>query len=436
MEQKINAILAFLTDWLYANVLTWETAAQWGCVLAAYVVTRLLWLGLERRLAAKVDESFGNEVIRAVLHGLVDVGNVVMFLLTAVICQAVFARLGYNIRVISATRELALAWIAIRMITSIMPNRTLARTVAAVIWAVAALSVFGLLSPVTDYLGGINFSIGDQKYNVLGMIKGLALALLFLQAASLASGFFDARIRNNRALSLSMQVLMAKMVKVALFTGAVLFAMSSVGIDLTSLAIFTSALGVGIGFGLRTIISNYVAGVILLLDNSIKPGDTIQVGDVYGVVSAMQSRYASVLTRDGFEYLIPNETLISGQVVNWTHTDNNVRLKVEVGISYGSDVEKALELLSHAADSVPRVLKTPVPVARMVGFGDSSVNLDLRFWINDAADGIANVRSDVMRKIWSVFHENGVEFPFPQRDVLLKADSKLAVTIEKGKGED
>lgn len=432
MEQKIEAIRAFLTDWLYANVLTWETAAQWGCVLAVYVVTRLLWFGFEKRLTKKVDASFRNELVRAVLHGLVDVGNVVLFLVTMVVCEAVFVRLGYNIRVIGASRELALAWIAIRMITSIMPNRTLARSVAATIWAVTTLSVFGLLTPITDYLGSLDFAIGDQKYNVLGMIKGLTLALIFLQAASLASGFFDSRIRSNVSLSRSMQVLLAKMVKVALFTGAVLFAMSSVGIDLTSLAIFTSALGVGIGFGLRTIISNYVAGLILLLDNSIKPGDTIQVGEVYGVVSAMQSRYASVLTRDGLEYLIPNETLITGEVVNWTHTDTNVRLKVAVGISYGSDVNKALELLSHAADSMPRVLRHPAPVARLMGFGDSSVDLELRFWIADAADGVVNVRSDIMINIWNLFHEHGIEFPFPQRDVLLKPDSRLAVTIEKG----
>jgi len=207
--------------------------------------------------------------------------------------------------------------------------------------------------------------------------------------------------------------------------------MSSVGIDLTSLAIFSSALGVGIGFGLKTVFSNYVAGILLLMDNSIKPGDTIEVGSVFGVVHDMHARYASVLTRDGTEFLIPNEQLISGEVVNWTYTDQNVRLKIPVGIAYDSDVEKALELLVEATKDVSRVLRHPAPAPRFVGFGDNSLDLQLRIWIKDAERGVTNVRSQVMLNIWRLFNEHGIEFPFPQRDVLIKPDSAIAVKLDK-----
>jgi small-conductance mechanosensitive channel len=435
MQEKIDFAIAFLTDWLKANVLTWNTAVQWSCVVGAYLVAALLWRGLERRLFARVDEKFETGLGRSLLRALVDVGNVAVFILFMQICASVFRVMEYVPRVIDAASDLAVAWIVIRLVTSMMPNRALARGVATLVWAVAALNVFGLLSPITDFLAGLSFSVGDNSFNALEAVKGLALAAVFLQAAAITGQFADRRIQRIRDLSPSLRVLMIKAVKVVLFTAAVLAAMSSVGIDLTSLAIFSSALGVGIGFGLQTIISNYVAGVILLMDRSIKPGDTIEVGSVYGVVRGMFGRYASVLTRDGTEYLIPNQQLVSNEVVNWTYSDTNVRLKVPVGISYGSDVEKALVVLPSAIEGVSRVLRSPAPIACMVGFGDSSVDLELRIWIADADKGVTNVRSEVMLNIWRLFHENGIEFPFPQRDVHIKPDSAIAVKIEKDGGE-
>ena len=435
MQEKIESVIKFLTDWLNANVLTWNTAAQWACVIGAYLATLLLWRGLERRLLARVDEKVANDLGRSLLRALVDVGNVAVFILLMQVCAAVFRVLALTPRVLDAASDLAVAWIVIRFVTSMMPNRVLARGVAILVWGVAALNVFGLLSPITDFLAGLSISVGGNSFNALEAIKGLALAAVFLQAASLAGQFADKRIQRITDLSPSLKVLMIKAVKVVLFTAAVLSAMSSVGIDLTSLAIFSSALGVGIGFGLKTIFSNYVAGILLLLDNSIKPGDTIEVGSVFGVVEDMHARYASVLTRDGTEYLIPNEQLIAGEVVNWTYTDRNVRIKIPVGISYSSDLDKALEILVEAASKVERVLRNPPPAPRLIGFGDNSVDLQLRIWIADAEKGVTNVRSEVLVNIWLLFHEHGIEFPFPQRDVFIKPDSAIAVKLEKDDGE-
>ncbi|MBG0791844.1 MAG: mechanosensitive ion channel [Desulfovibrionaceae bacterium] len=435
MHEMIAPAIQFLTDWLHSHVLTWNTAAQWVCVLGAYLVTLMLWRGLERRLMARVDEKVKNDLGRSLLRALVDVGNVAVFILFMQVCAAVFRVLELTPRVIDAASELAVAWIIIRFLTSMMPNRALARGVTTLVWTVAAFNVFGLLTPITEFLAGLSISVGEHSFNVLEAIKGLALAAVLLQAASLAGQFADRRIQRIADLSPSLKVLMIKAVKVVLFTAAVLSAMSSVGIDLTSLAIFSSALGVGIGFGLRTIISNYVAGILLLMDNSIKPGDTIEVGNVIGVVEDLHARYASVLTRDGTEHLIPNDLLIAGEVVNWTYTDRNVRLKIPVGISYGSDLDKALELLEQAATGVKRVLRNPAPAPRLMGFGDNSVDLQLRVWIADAEKGVTNVRSEIMCNIWRLFHEHGIEFPFPQRDVLIKPESALAVKIEKDDGE-
>ncbi len=436
MEQRLVAAYEFLMHWLNTNVLTVNTAVQWACVIGTYVLTALVWRGFERRLFEQVDHKKVSTLSRSILRAVVDVGNVAAFVVAMQVCVAVFQSLEMEPGVLNAASDLAVAWIVIRLLTSIMPNRVLARGVTALVWIVAALSIFGLLSPITDSLNNLSFSLGESSFTALGAIKGLALAAIFLQAASLTAQFFTKRIESSKDLSPSLRVLFVKTFKVAIYAGAVLFAMSSVGIDLTSLAIFSSALGVGIGFGLKTIFSNYVAGILLLMDSSIKPGDTIEVGGVFGVVRDMHGRYASILTRSGKEHLIPNELLIAGEVVNWTHTDRNVRLQIPVGIAYDSDVEKALDLLSRAADGLPRVLTNPVPASRLVGFGDSSVNLELRLWIADAERGVTNVRSEVMLRIWQLFHEHGIEFPFPQRDVLLKSDSSLTVKIEKESIDD
>nr|WP_321513191.1 mechanosensitive ion channel domain-containing protein [uncultured Pseudodesulfovibrio sp.] len=431
MQERIEFAITFLTDWLHSTVLTGTMLAQWGCVVGTYLVTALLWRGLERRLFAWVDTTIENALGRSLLRALVDVGNVAMFIVFMQVCAAVFWSMNMTPRVLNAASDLAVAWIIIRFLTGMMPNNPLARGVALIVWSVAALSIFGLLTPITDFLEGLRMTVGGTSFTALGVIKGFALAALFLQAAATVAQFATSRINAISGLSPSVQVLMTKAVKVGLYTTAILFAMSSVGIDLTSLAIFSSALGVGIGFGLKTIFSNYVAGILLLMDKSIKPGDTIEVGSVFGVVREMHGRYTSILTRDGMEYLIPNELLISGEVINWTYSDRNVRIKIPVGIAYESDVEKAMELLSKACVGVKRVLRNPAPASRLMGFGDSSVDLQLRIWISDAEDGVANVRSEILLNVWNLFHEHGIEFPFPQRDMFLKSGSSLSVTLEK-----
>jgi small-conductance mechanosensitive channel len=435
MTEKLDTILAFLMKWLETNVLTWSTAAQWALAAVALVASALLWRVAEARLRRVVEEQIKSELARSVLASLIGLGTVVIFLVLVQACAAVFAQMEITPRVLLAFSDLGVAWIVIRLLTSMMSSRSLARIVAVGVWLVAALNVFGLLSPITGFLQGLSLTMGSTTVTALGAIKGLLLAAVCLQGASVAARFAEGRIHSVPDLSPSLQVLLIKTVKVGLFTAAILFALSSVGIDLTSLAIFSSALGVGIGFGLKTIFSNYVAGVLLLMDNSIKPGDTIEVGGVFGVVRGMFSRYTSVLTRDGKEYLIPNEQLIAGEVVNWTYSDTNVRVKIPVGVAYESDLELAMKLLEQAAAEVPRVLRNPKPLPRLMGFGDSSVDLELRIWIADANMGVTNVRSDVLLAVWRLFHENGVEFPFPQRDVLLKPGSSLAVTMNRGEDD-
>ena len=223
---------------------------------------------------------------------------------------------------------------------------------------------------------------------------------------------------------------MAKLLKLVLLSVAVLFALSTMGVDLTALAVFGGAVGVGIGFGLQRIFANLISGVILLLDRSIKPGDVIAVADLagnesFGQIRKIGIRAVSVTTRDQREYLIPNENLMINQVENWSYSSKNVRMQVPVGVSYEADMKLAEELMLEAAKSCDRVLSAPPPTVWMSEYGDSSVNFVIHCWITDPEDGVGNVRSAVLKKLWWLFKDNGIEIPFPQRDLHIRGSDQL-----------
>jgi len=230
------------------------------------------------------------------------------------------------------------------------------------------------------------------------------------------------------------QLLAEKLVTVAVWAISILIGIDMLGIDLTAFAVFSGAFGLAIGFGLQKTFGNLIAGIILLMDRSIKPGDVISVADSSGNESSGQIRKIgiraiSVVTRDRTEYLIPNETLMINQVVNWSYSSKDVRVKAPVGVSYGTDMELAMKLMLEGAKRVDRVLDFPEPVVLMMGFGDSSVNFEIRFWIDDPEDGLSNIRSAVLKEVWNLFKENGVEIPFPQRDLNFKNNAQFEQLI-------
>src|SRR5882724_105049 len=330
--------------------------------------------------------------------------------------------------------SLITAWVVIRLTTTLVRDRTWSRFIAIAAWTVAALNILNLLDQTTEMLDRIALRFGGLRISALTIIEAsLSLAVL-LWVATIAGRLLERRITTLPNLTPSLQVLLSKLLKIVFVGLAVIVALNSVGIDLTAFAVFTGALGVGIGFGLQKPMSNFVSGVMLLLDKSVKPGDVISVGESYGWVSSLGARYVSVVTRDGTEYLIPNEDLITHQVVNWSHSSSNVRLKISIGISYNADVRKARALCLEAAAETQRVLKDPAPVCLLLGFGDSSVELDLRIWIQDPKNGVRNVKSDVLLLVWDKFHAHGIEIPFPQRDLHLKTPMEIKVATRSADG--
>jgi len=329
---------------------------------------------------------------------------------------------------------LLIAWILSRLIISLIMfqvkftrSRTVAVLFTLVIWLVAMLEISNLLNPALTLLDNIALSFGEIRLSLLHLIEGGLLLMVFLLLGRGAHEAFSSWVKTIPHASPSSQVLFFKLFKVGFYTLAVIIILGGLGIDLSNLAWFSGAVGLGLGFGLQKVISNLVSGFIILADKSIKPGDVIQVGQTYGWINYLASRYISVVTRDAVEYLIPNEDFITGQVINWSYSNNLVRLKIPLGIAYGSDLELAMQLMLEAARAVPRVLSEPEPSCRLMGFGDSSINFQLRIWINDPPKGIHKVESEIFLEVWKKFQEHGIEIPFPQRVLYHKSVPELRV---------
>ncbi len=313
------------------------------------------------------------------------------------------------------------AWLIYRLVAGLTHNRFWLRWAAVLAFGMAALQSFGLLEPTFDFLESASFAVGKSTLSVLDLLNGIFILLFLLWISSLLGSAGEARIRQLPNLPPSLQVLLAKVVRVLLIFLSFLIAMSTIGLDLSSFALLGGAIGVGIGFGLQKVVSNLVSGLILLLDRSIKPGDVIEIDNTYGWINSLRARYASIITRDGKEHLIPNEDLITNRVINWSFSDKNIRVRVPVGISYDSDPRLAMELCVDAARASGRVLNQPEPRCLLLGFGDNSVDLELRFWINDPSNGVGNARSEVLLNIWDRFKKEGISIPYPQRDLHLRS---------------
>jgi len=321
------------------------------------------------------------------------------------------------------------AWIAINLASRVVTNATWARVIAWTAWSIAALSIVGLLEPTVHALDSAAVQVGDLRISVYSVLRSVVAFAALMSVAIYVTRLVETRIRTSDALSPTVQVLFTKSLRMVLVTLAVLIAVRSIGVDLTALAVVGGALGFGVGFGLQRVVSNLISGVILLIDRSIKPGDIISVSGTYGWVTALGGRYISVVTRDGVEHLIPNETLISEPVENWTHTHRRTRLKVDVRVHFRSDVVRVIALCEDAALKTVRVLADPPPKCLLIEFGESALNLQLRFWIADAQDGVQNVKSAVLLRIWEIFRDEHIEVPYPQRDLHV-APKGVALPVE------
>ncbi|HVC56356.1 MAG TPA: mechanosensitive ion channel domain-containing protein [Stellaceae bacterium] len=389
-------------------------------------VVALAW-GIRAATRASVDRLIErlvpSEWVRIELRRLTIFGVAWLLL---VIVESAGTGLGLKVGLIGIAATLSALWIVLRASSLLFRDALMARLVAWAAWVVAALDITGLLAPTAAALDSAALTIGTMRLSLLLIAKAVLVIAILLWIALALARLIGGRIEHLAGLSPSVQTLARNLVKIALVFLALLIGLNAVGIDLTAFTVFSGAIGVGLGFGLQKIVSNFICGIILLAERSIKPGDVIEVGNTHGFVTALGARYTSVRGRDGKEYLIPNETLITNQVVNWSYSNPMVRLELGFGVAYGSDLRLVRRLAIDAARQTARVLATPAPLCHVTQFADSGINLVLRFWIDDPANGVVNIKGDVFLALWDRLTENHVEVPFPQRDIRIRDVAEAA----------
>ncbi|OJA42060.1 mechanosensitive ion channel protein MscS [Burkholderia ubonensis] len=422
-------------------VMLWQAAILVGALCFAWLAARFVHGRIDaRRRAAGRGPGAGAQSLKRALFPLF--GGVFVwiaqlafdpFMSTALLSLALVPLIGIGLiyvlfffaRRVFARDGSTHAWLSI-----------VEKIVSTVVWAAMVLTVLGIQRDVIAWLDSVQFRVANAHLTLLSLISGALWICVTLLVAMWLGSVLEDRLTRASTLDANLKVVLSRVGRALLVFAAVLIGLSLVGIDVTVLGVFGGAVGVGLGFGLQKIASNYVSGFIILLDRSLRLGDAISVGGLQGIVTQIRTRYTVVRGLDGNETLIPNEKLITDVVQNQSSYLTRGYAKVAVQVAYTSDVEHALTLLAEAAKGVPRVLDEPAPTPYLVGFGADGIDLELGFWIEDSAKGTSGVRSTVNRNIWRLFSEHGISIPFPQREVRVVGlpDGFAATRAEDGDG--
>ncbi|HTE93791.1 MAG TPA: mechanosensitive ion channel domain-containing protein [Bradyrhizobium sp.] len=435
MPMDLNDITEFLLS--AARSVGAEITSPWfylqlGLILAGAGVAYAAGAAIRARIDLNALAMGWPAALRLFMRVLVGSASTAVFAVLMTLARVIMLTSTWPSRsyLLAVAANLAFAWLIIRLITSVIRNEFIVRLVSLSAWLVAALNILGQLDPTIEALDSVSVVLGGLRLTPLLLIKLGVLLVVALWLTNIASNFVESRITRSGDLTPSIQVLLVKMIRLALMIFAVAVVMSAVGINLSALAIFSGAAGVGIGFGLQKIVANFISGIILLADKSVKPGDLVTIGDSSGRISAMKTRYISVAAGDGREFLIPNEDLVTQKVVNWTYTDKNTLVKVSFGTNYDADPRLVCKLAIEIAAAAPRAIKSKPPNCILTEFAEVGMKFSLTFWIADP-DGMDNVKSDVMLSLWEAFKREGIRVPYPVREIRIRGGAlPVETTVE------
>jgi small-conductance mechanosensitive channel len=432
-----DAAKAFLAELLAPPAL-----AEWLTILIAGVVALAVLRALTRPRVppAATARSRQSHLLDYVLAGAVILAPLAAAIATLETGRLLLAAAGNPARHVAVAAQLVGALALVRFVVYVLgvllgPSswvRSRENRITLVLWLIAAVALFGWLDVLESTLNHINLVPGRTQFSLWALLKGLVVVAAFLLVASLIARAIERYIMRLDQVAVSTRVGISKFTNFLLIALGVLLGINAAGVDVTTLNVLTGAIGLGLGFGLQSVASNFVSGFVLLMDKSIKPGDVISfttgsgagaggsTGN-FGWVQELRGRYVVVRDRDGVDTLVPNQNLINSPFINWSYSDQRVRLKLPVNVSYDDDPEVALQLLLQAAENHPRILRDPPPVSRLISFEDNGMRLEIRFWIADPVNGVNNIRSDVNRAIWRIFRANGIRIPVPQLESRLLA---------------
>lgn len=426
-DEVADAVLA-LIEWAETYLLTLSVLLQIGLIAAAVIPALLFGPRLKRLISHQLSARVRAGFLQRLVNALSDLATPIALYITLTVIRIGLGSAGQPVDWVSAALALMNAWIIVRVVTLVIGSQFWSRVAFYVAWPIAALDAFGLLGPVVEQMRELAIPLGEGeggqaiRFSLLDVFRTLFYFALLFWGSTTLSRLLQSRLERTEELSPSFKALISKVLNIALPVIALIIALQIAGFNLATLAVFSGAVGLGIGLGLQRIASNFIAGVSLIADKSIKPGDVIEIDQTFGWVTAMQARYVAISTRDGAEMLIPNDRFMTEGVTNYSRSDRFVRLHAPFGVSYSTDDMRLVQQLAiDSAAEVDRVLSDPVPGCNLMEYGDSSVNFDLRFWIRDPQNGMANVRSEVLMGLWERLKHHNIEIPFPQRDLHVRS---------------
>ncbi len=427
------------------QMLTQEVAILAACLVALFAA-HFIRLAYIKRPRPQVPD-WTDLALEA--GALINPPFVIIVLLLAARGTFVFAKL--DIGLLDIALQLAAGFAIVRLVTFALrlmmgPRSWFVRwekRLTWIAWIGVSTQMLGWLEPVRQFLDSLDLAPGERtKFSLWMLMESIVVVTLFVVVASLVAGAIERRVMRSESVALSTRIGISKSVKVVMVGLSVLLGLNAANVDITALTVLTGAVGLGLGFGLQSIAANFVSGFVLLIDKSIKPGDVISFTghtgtstENFGWVQELRGRYVVVRDRDGVETLVPNQNLITNQVINWSYSDRKVRLKLPVRMSYADDPELALAVLLRSTTCNSRILQDPPAVSRLMGFADHGMELELRFWIADPENGVNNVRSDVNRMIYRLFKEHGITIPVAQREVHVTTRAAFdADEVDRGSG--
>ena len=436
LEEIVKALNGFLRIFglsLTQGHLFWG-AVQLAAAVACYLLAKFLASKIEPRLETRLRAmSIKGGRLRMAAVALRRT-RWVIFVFLAWIAVWILKVGTWDSRsfLLTAIASLATSWLIISFASRLIRNKTLSRLVALAGWAVVALYTLGVLQQTVTLFDELAIEMSGFRLSLLMVVQGVVLLSILFWAAMVLSRLLEKQFQTFDDVSPAMRVLVGKISRFVLLTMAGVIGLSMIGIDFSALTLVSGAIGLGIGFGLQKVVSNLISGVILLLDRSIKPGDVISVGNTFGWITSLNARYVSVTARDGREYLIPNEDLITQRVENWSFNDPYIRIEIQFGVSYNADPHLVRKIVVEAALAHPRTIRATgeyQTVCHVIGFGESSIDFTLRFWISDPTNGITNIRGDVFLAVWDAFKEHNIEIPYPHRHLIM--DPSLKADLQK-----
>ncbi|WP_250508647.1 mechanosensitive ion channel domain-containing protein [Caballeronia sp. GACF4] len=442
-----NRILTHLSERLFRDFgepeVLWQVAVLIGLLVVAWWCARLLRKRLDARRQSRFEAvRFGAESLNKALFPLLGTVFVTAAqLLLAPFIHTAFLRLAL-VPLLGITVIYLMFYVARRVFSRDGTEHEAGallflfeKLVTTIVWVVMLLTVMGIQDDVVRWMASVRFNFANAHMTLLSLASGVLWVCVTLIVAMWAGALLDDRLMRSRSLDANLKVVLGRVARALMILAAILVSLSIVGIDITVLGVFGGALGVGLGFGLQKIASNYVSGFIILLDRSLRLGDMINVSNYQGTVTQIRTRYTVVRGLDGIETLIPNEKLITDVVQNHSSFLTRGNAKIAVQVSYRSDVERAMLILVEATNDVDRVLQDPAPAALLASFGADGINLELSFWIEDAAKGTGGVKSQVNRRVWRLFCDNGIEIPYAQREIRIVGDARNAPVDTVGNAE-